>query len=196
MHNLRLICYNTVEISHMASILLHCCCGPCATYTIKSLREQNFEVTALWYNPNIHPFTEHEKRLESMNALAQAMDFRLILTDVYEMPRYLRSVVGTEDKRCTSCYDMRLSKTAQTAHENGFDAFSTTLLISPYQNQELLKEVGESAANENKTVFYFQDFRQGFRESQQLAKEFGLYKQKYCGCIYSEWERYAKIKVA
>ena len=180
----------------MASILLHCCCGPCATYTIKSLREQNFEVTALWYNPNIHPFTEHQQRLESMHRLASAMDFRLIETEGYEMPIHLRSVLGSEENRCTSCYDMRLGKTAQIARENGFDAFSTTLLISPYQNQELLERVGRSAANEHKTTFHFQDFREGYRESQQLAREFDLYRQKYCGCIFSEWERYARIKVS
>lgn len=178
----------------MASILLHCCCGPCATYTIKSLREQDFEVTALWYNPNIHPYLEHQKRLESMQTLAEQMDFSIIMSEGYEMPDYFRSVVGHENNRCTDCYDLRLSKAAQIANDNGFDAFCTTLLISPYQNQALLKEAGDRAANRNNTSFYFKDLREGFRESQQMAKELGLYRQQYCGCIYSEWERFSKVK--
>ena len=116
----------------MASVLLHCCCGPCATYTIKSLREQNFEVTALWYNPNIHPYMEHQKRLESMQTLAEKMDFSMLISEEYEIPNYFRTVAGHEEKRCLDCYDLRLNKTAEIAKDNGFDAFCTTLLISPH----------------------------------------------------------------
>lgn len=180
----------------MDSILLHCCCAPCATYTIKSLREKKFEVTALWYNPNIHPYMEHQKRLESMQVLSTKMGFPMIVCEGYDMPDYFRSVVGHEGKRCSDCYDMRLNKAAQLAYENGFDAFCTTLLISPYQNQAMLKEAGDKAADRNDTLFYFKDLREGFWESQQMAKEFGLYRQKYCGCIYSEWERFAKVKIS
>ncbi len=179
----------------MASILLHCCCGPCATYTVESLREQSFEVSSLWYNPNIHPFTEHEKRLDSMRSLSKALDFPLIATDEYGMVEYFRSVAGHEEKRCEDCYYIRLNKTAQTARENGFADFTTTLLISPYQDQELIEEAGKLAAKKNGISFYFQDFRDGFKQSQQMAKDLELYRQKYCGCIYSEWERFAKVKI-
>ena len=110
----------------MASILLHCCCGPCATYTVKWLREHNFGVTAFWYNPNIHPFMEHQKRLESMQMLAKEMNLPLIIAAGYEMVDYFRAVVGHEGNRCPDCYRLRLGKTAQVARENGFDAFTTT----------------------------------------------------------------------
>ena len=179
----------------MASVLLHCCCGPCATYPVKWLRTHDSEITAFWYNPNIHPFTEHQKRLESMQVLAQQMGFPLIIDEGYDMPHYFSSIAGHEDNRCAECYRIRLNETAQFAHENGFDSFTTTLLISPYQNQDLIKEIGERAAHLNNTKFLFQDFREGFRESQQMAREFDLYRQKYCGCVYSEWERYSKVKV-
>ena len=120
----------------------------------------------------------------------------MIVSEGYDMLDYFRSVVGHEGNRCTDCYDMRLNKTAQLASDSGFDAFCTTLLISPYQDQYLIKEVGDRAAARNNTSFYFKDFRDGFRESQQMAKELDLYRQKYCGCIYSEWERFAKVKIS
>jgi predicted adenine nucleotide alpha hydrolase (AANH) superfamily ATPase len=179
----------------MASILLHCCCAPCATYTVRSLREQDLEVTALWYNPNVHPFTEHMKRFESMKSLAERTELSMIVDEGYDMSDYFRAVVGDEGNRCSDCYRMRLNKTAQMARENGFDAFTTTLLISPYQNQDMLHEIGEVAAQENEVEFLFRDLREGFAESQRMAKELDLYRQKYCGCIYSEWERYSKVKV-
>lgn len=179
----------------MASILLHCCCAPCATYTTQWLREHSFEVTAYWYNPNIHPFTEHQNRFESMKMFADRADLPLIIKEGYEMPEYFRTVAGDEENRCTDCYQMRLGKTAEHARKMGFDAFSTTLLISPYQNQEMLYTIGNSTGLKNDVSFYFQDLRSGYRESQQLAQEFELYRQKYCGCVYSEWERYTKTKV-
>ena len=179
----------------MTSILLHCCCGPCATYTVRWLREYDFEVTAFWYNPNVHPFMEHQKRLESMQMLAKETELPLIVGEGYEMVDYFRAVVGHEENRCPDCYRLRLGKTAQVAREKGFDAFTTTLLISPYQNQGLIKEVGEGAGRLNGTEFHYQDFREGFRQSQQMARELDLYRQKYCGCLYSEWERYGKMKI-
>ena len=130
-----------------------------------------------------------------MQALANFSKFPLISPDEYCMIEYFRSVVGHEEKRCEDCYYIRLNKTAEIARENGFADFTTTLLISPYQNQELIEEVGKHAARKNGVAFFFQDFRDGFKESQQTAKDLNLYKQKYCGCIYSEWERYAKVKI-
>jgi len=179
----------------MTTVLLHCCCGPCATYTIQKLREQNLDVSALWYNPNIHPYTEHQKRLEAMKILAQLWDFPLIVTDGYEMVNYFRAVTGHEGERCEDCYRMRLEKTAQIAAERGIECFTTTLLISPYQDHKLIHRVGDRAAAENGVEFHFEDFSAGFRESHKIGREIGLYFQKYCGCIYSEYERFTKTKI-
>ena len=108
---------------------------------------------------------------------------------------FLRAVIGHESSRCSDCYRLRLNKTAGIARERGFDAFTSTLLISPYQDQELIRTIGRQAGKEQGVEFYYQDFREGFRESQQMSRELDLYRQKYCGCIYSEWERYAKVKI-
>ena len=179
----------------MASILLHACCGPCSTYVVKSLRDRGFKVTAYWYNPNIHPFTEHQRRLEAMQTFARETNLPLIIAEGYDMLKYFQAIVGHESSRCPDCYLLRLAKTAEVAHERGFDGFTTTLLISPYQDHNLLRELGEKAAKEHKVNFYYEDFRPGFRESHRISKELGLYHQKYCGCVYSEWERYGKVKI-
>ncbi|HUV51535.1 MAG TPA: epoxyqueuosine reductase QueH [Dehalococcoidia bacterium] len=179
----------------MASILLHTCCGPCSTYVVKSLQDKGLEVTTFWYNPNIHPFTEHQRRLEAMQTFAKETNLPFIIAEGYDMLRYFQAVVGHESNRCPDCYRMRLTKTAEAAHEKGFDAFTTTLLISPHQNHNMLRELGERIAREHSVEFLYQDFRPGFRESHRISKELGLYHQKYCGCVYSEWERYGKVKV-
>lgn len=179
----------------MASVLLHTCCGPCSTYVVKCLHDKGLEVTAFWYNPNIHPFTEHQRRLEAMQTFAREANLPFIVAEGYDMLKYFQAVVGHESNRCPDCYRLRLGKTAEAAHERGFDAFTTTLLISPYQNHSLLHELGEKIAGENKVEFYYEDFRPGFRESHRISKELGLYHQGYCGCVYSEWERYGKVKI-
>ncbi len=111
----------------MASILLHACCGPCSTYVVKHLRKQGHEVTAFWYNPNIHPFREHQRRLESMQTFAQSAELPLIIAEGYDMLKYFQAVVGHESSRCPDCYRLRLGKTAEAVHDKGFDAFTTTL---------------------------------------------------------------------
>ena len=179
----------------MARVLLHTCCGPCATYTVKQLRQQDWEVVSFWYNPNIHPYREHQRRLEALQSFASVAALPLIIPEGYEMVRYLRTVVGHEGERCPDCYRLRLGRTARAAAEGGYDAFSTTLLISPYQKHELLREVGEEMVKEYGVPFYYEDLRPGFRESRNMARELGLYLQGYCGCIYSEWERYGKVDV-
>jgi hypothetical protein len=162
---------------------------------VNRLREEGFQVTAFWYNPNIHPFTEHRSRLEAMHTLAQAMELPLIVAEGYEMIDYFRAVVGHEGERCGDCFRLRLSKTAEVACEKGFSAFTTTLLISPYQKHELLRQIGEEVGREQGVEFYYEDFRPGFRESHRLSRELNLYHQKYCGCVYSEWERYGKVDI-
>jgi predicted adenine nucleotide alpha hydrolase (AANH) superfamily ATPase len=179
----------------MNQILLHCCCGPCATYTVNQLRKEGLQVTAFWYNPNIHPFTEHRSRLEAMRTLAQTLELPLIVAEGYDMISYFRAVTGHEGERCGDCFQLRLSKTAEVAREKGFSAFTTTLLISPYQKHELLRAVGGTVAKEQGVKFHYEDFRNGFRESHRLSRELNLYHQKYCGCVYSEWERYGKVDI-
>jgi predicted adenine nucleotide alpha hydrolase (AANH) superfamily ATPase len=173
-------------------ILLHICCGPCSTYTIERLQEEGFAVTGFWYNPNIHPWQEHQQRRESLVRYTEAVSLPMIWHERYEMHLFLRAVVGHERfrQRCAICYRMRLEKTAQVAAEQGFDAFTTTLLISPHQDQELIRQVGEEMAAQHGIEFYFENFRRGWSERGQLTREHDLYRQQYCGCLYSEWERY------
>ncbi|MBM3157538.1 MAG: epoxyqueuosine reductase QueH [Chloroflexi bacterium] len=179
----------------MSSVLLHTCCGPCATYVVKSLQDKGLKVTAFWYNPNIHPFTEHQRRLEAMQTFARETKLPLIIAEGYDILKYFQAVVGHESSRCPDCYRLRMMKAAETARQRGFDAFTTTLLISPYQNHSLLRELGEKIADEHRVEFHYEDFRPGFRESHRISKELGLYHQGYCGCVYSEWERYGKEKI-
>lgn len=157
----------------MSKILLHNCCGPCTTYVLKDLREAGHEVTGFFYNPNIRPVAEYERRLLTMEHFATAVGFKVI----YEPVRQ-----NTEPGRCANCYSERLRRTALKAKELGFDAFTTTLLISPYQQHDLLADLGHRIGLETGVQFFYRDFRSGFRESQRLAREMKLYRQKYCGC--------------
>ena len=179
----------------MPSLLLHTCCASCATYCIKHWQQKGLEVTAFWYNPNIHPFTEHQRRLQTVLGFAQKANLPLIISDGYDVISYFRMVVGHEGERCGDCYHLRLSMTAMVARMKGFDAFATTLLISPHQKHELLKEVGEDIAQKEKVDFLYEDLRTGYNESRQMSKELDLYRQQYCGCLYSEWERFGKVKI-
>ncbi len=179
----------------MADILVHCCCGPCATYSTQHLRDQGHRLTALWYNPNIHPFQEHQRRLEAMQQFAAATNLDLIVEDGYDLVRYLRAVVGNETDRCSQCFRIRLTHTAEVAKAKGFAAFTTTLLISPYQKHNLLRQTGEQVAQEVGVPFLYEDLRLGFADSRRLSKEHNLYRQQYCGCIFSEWERYGAADI-
>lgn len=161
-------------------MILHTCCAPCALKCVEALRAEGIEPTLLWDNFNIHPYTEYNSRLESLKRFAEDEKLELIIGGGYGLRGFLN---GTPDKpeRCGRCYRARLQNAAR------YGAFSTTLLISPYQNHELLREIGESLGN-----FVYRDFRPLFREGQRLARERGFYMQKYCGCIFSEEERYVQ----
>jgi predicted adenine nucleotide alpha hydrolase (AANH) superfamily ATPase len=176
-------------------LLIHSCCAHCAAYTIEYWRQQGYDVSALWYNPNIHPYTEHQHRLESMQTLAEKMGLPLIVTAGYDIIEYFRRVVGHEADRCRYCFRLRLSKTAEIAREKGFDAFTTTLLISPQQKHELIKEAGDEAARETGVEFLYADLRKRYSDSRHITKPMDLYRQQYCGCVYSEWERYANFTI-
>jgi predicted adenine nucleotide alpha hydrolase (AANH) superfamily ATPase len=176
-------------------LLIHSCCAHCAAYTVEYWREQGYDASAFWYNPNIHPYTEHRHRLEAMQSLAKTMSLPLITAEGYDIIEYFRGVVGHEADRCRYCFRLRLSKTAEIAKEKGFDAFTTTLLISPQQKHELIKEIGEELAKETGVEFFYADLRKRYSDSRHITKPLDLYRQQYCGCVYSEWERYADITI-
>ncbi|MFI3251325.1 MAG: epoxyqueuosine reductase QueH [Eubacteriales bacterium] len=175
-------------------LLLHVCCAPCANAPIEKLRQEGTEVTSFWYNPNIHPFTEHKSRKNGMVAYSQAISLPLVIGGEYGLRSFLSGVGEDIEGRCRFCYQDRLETTAKYAKENGFDGFTTTLMISPYQNHDLMKEIAEEMAEKHQIPFIYQDFRPLFREGQQRARELEIYMQKYCGCIFSEEERYQKKK--
>lgn len=176
-------------------LLLHICCGPCALYPVKELLRGRFDkITGFFYNPNIHPPSEYKRRKDALSEAFSKIGFEVISPD-YRMEDYFRAVFSKEDSpgRCSLCWELRLSETAGFAKDNGFDAFTTTLLISPYQDHEKIKKIGEEIASKSGVQFYYQDFRPGFKDGQEQAKEENLYRQKYCGCVFSELER-VKIK--
>ena len=174
--------------------LLHICCAPCANRPIEVLRGDNIEVTGFWYNPNIHPFTEYRERRNCLREYAGQIDLQLIEKNDYGLRPFVRAVAEDIEKRCGKCYEMRFMETARQAKELGFDSFTSSLFISPYQNHELMREVAERAAKEYGVEFLYRDFRPYFKAGQEKARELGMYIQKYCGCVFSEQERYLKPK--
>ena len=179
----------------MKSVLVHCCCAHCAAYTIEHWRRQGYEVSALWYNPNIHPYLEHQHRLEAMQSFAGGASLKLVVAGGYDIIDYFRQVAGHEAERCQCCFGLRLAKTAEVALEMGASAFSTTLLISPQQKHELIREIGNRLGMEKGIDFLYADLRKRYSDSRHLTKGLSLYRQQYCGCVYSEWERYANITI-
>lgn len=171
-------------------VIVHCCCAHCAAYTLDYWRGQSFEVTALWYNPNIHPLSEHKSRLEAMDNLCRILAIPLIIIPGYNINNYFRRVVGHEEERCRYCFSLRLEKTAEVARTKGFDSFTTTLLISPHQKHDLLKDIGDEVAQKTGPQFLYVDLRKRYSDSRHITKPMGLYRQQYCGCLYSRRERY------
>ncbi len=171
------------------NILLHVCCAPCSIYPITRLKESSHKFAGYYYNPNVHPFSEYLKRKCEADKYFKTMGLNL-LAGHYDMERYFQYTVHNEEKalRCPVCWWMRLESAAKAAKDNGFDAFTTTLLGSPYQDHDILKSVGEDIAGKCSVKFYYEDFRPGFRGSIAAAKAQKIYCQNYCGCIYSEKE--------
>ena len=158
--------------------LLHICCAPCANQPIETLREEGVEVTGFWYNPNIHPFTEYRERRNCLRAYAETIKLPLVERDDYGLRPFVREVAEDIPGRCVK----------------GFDSFTSSLFISPYQNHELMKEVALRAADEYGIEFLYRDFRPYFKAGQEKARELQMYIQKFCGCVFSEQERYLKPK--
>jgi len=175
------------------SLLLHTCCAPCSVYCIDSLRAEGIEPTVFWYNPNIHPYIEYKTRRDCLKDYLKSIQAKGIFKENYGLDEFCKNVIKDIPNRCVNyCYRARLSETVKFAKENGYKSFSTTLLVSPYQKHEELKAVCEELAELSGVEFIYRDFRVGFREGQKKARELGMYMQKYCGCIFSEEDRYKK----
>jgi predicted adenine nucleotide alpha hydrolase (AANH) superfamily ATPase len=176
-------------------LLLHCCCAPCSHTCVTAFRGEGIESELFWYNPNIHPYTEYRSRRDCLKEFAANEKLKLEMLDEYGLRFFLSAVFSEIEEtkvpeRCEKCYRMRLEKTASFAAEGGFSAFSTSLLISPYQDHDAIRRIGEEEAAKYGVDFFYRDFRPLFREGQRKARSMGFYMQKYCGCIFSEEERY------
>ena len=156
--------------------LLHICCAPCSIMCIETLRSEGIEPVGFWFNPNIHPYTEYRSRRDALIQHAKDIEMELILAGDYGLREFIRNVSPDFDRRCGYCYSVRAEAAAAYAAEHGFDSFTSTLLISPYQNHELLRETMERSAEKYGVEFLYRDFRPYFREGQEKARE------KDCTC--------------
>lgn len=171
-------------------ILLHICCAPCSIYPLKTLREEGLEIMGYFYRHNIHPYMECVRRQETLQAYAEMIKLRVIYQPDYDLQGFLQNVVFRESERCLYCYHDRLRSTALIAKRGKFDCFTTTLLYSKFQKHDIIKQMGESVGKSVGVPFYYRDFRAGWKTGIEESKRLGLYRQQYCGCIYSEKERY------
>lgn len=171
-------------------VLLHTCCGPCAIHPLQTLRAEGATVMGFFYRHNIHPYTEMRRRQEALEHYADIVDLKLIIQEGYDLEGFLRGAVYRETDRCTTCYHDRLRATALLARRGKFDAFTSTLLYSRHQNHEQIRLLGESVAKDTGITFLYRDFREGWKAGIAESKRLELYRQPYCGCIYSEKERY------
>lgn len=172
--------------------LLHVCCANCAIYPIKTMREDGLEVMGFFYRHNIHPYTECLKRQETLEAYAEQINLKVIYQEGYDLEGFIRNVAFRESERCNYCYHDRLRSTALLAKRGKFDYFSSTLLYSKHQKHELIRSMGESIGKSVGVPFLYHDYREGWKEGIECSKQMGLYRQHYCGCIYSEKERFFK----
>ncbi len=170
------------------------CCAPCALYPYSRLREEGMEPAGYFYNPNIHPYTEFKKRLDTVKEFSIRVGLDVQFRDGYDLDEFLLRVAGKGANRCEHCYRMRLDAASAAAREKGFRLMTTSLLYSKYQKHDLIRGVAEEMAAEHKVEFYYEDFRRGWREGIVESKAMGLYRQQYCGCIYSERDRYRRTE--
>jgi epoxyqueuosine reductase len=173
----------------LPSLLVHCCCVHCSAYSLKYWRQQGFQVTAFWYNPNIHPYAEHQLRLEAIKTFLNNTGIPLVMSPCYDIDRYFKSTRESES-RCESCYQMRLEAAATCAQDNGYDGFTSSLLISPQQQHDRLTRIGIEVADRHKVRFYYADLRKRYSDSRALTKSQTLYRQEYCGCLHSKHQQY------
>ena len=180
-------------------LLLHACCGPCSSYVIEYLSKY-FDITIYYYNPNTYPESEYIRRLDELNKFViNFNDSVKVIEENYNSKEFYNSIRGLEhlgekSKRCYKCYELRMNKTAIYAKENNYDYFTTTLSISPYKNAEWINEIGKKLEEEIGIKYLYSDFKKknGYKRSLELSKEYKLYRQEYCGCVYSKEERLNK----
>jgi hypothetical protein len=177
------------------NILLHICCAPCSIYPVAELKKKGHRIAGYFYNLNIHPYSEYLKRKTEADKYSKEAGLNMI-TGEYDVEKYFQYIAHNEayKDRCMTCWWMRLGRSAKFAKENGFEAFTTTLLGSPYQDHEILRRIGEDVAEKAGIKFYYEDFRPGFKGSLEEARSKGIYCQNYCGCIFSEKERLDRKK--
>lgn len=178
-------------------LLLHICCGPCASAAIPWWRTKDAEVVGFFHNPNVHPLLEYRRRLTGARDVAEIMTIPLVEDTSYDPERWFAEVAGDADgrrddadSRCARCIGGRLERAAARAVVEGCEAFSTTLAISPWQDHEAIRAGGARASRIHQVEFAYEDLRPLYPESRRLSREWGVYRQKYCGCLVSEWERY------
>jgi len=171
-------------------LLLHTCCAPCVTVPLERLGN-DYDVTCFFYNPNIHPKKEYQQRRDELLRLAKELNFRVVVHN-YDVDHWFQLVAGLENepeggRRCELCFKMRLVETAKFARENGFDIFTTTLTISPHKNAALINQIGAAIGVQYQVTFLAENFkkRDGYKRSVELSKKYHLYRQTYCGCLYS-----------
>jgi predicted adenine nucleotide alpha hydrolase (AANH) superfamily ATPase len=173
-------------------VLLHSCCAPCTIYPFDRLQSEGVAVTGFFYNPNIHPFSEFEKRFQAVTDFYRTAGRELLVDAAYDVSAFIKAVLGHGVRRCEACWRMRLRAAAERAKEIGADAVSTTLLFSIYQAHDTVAGIGREESRDAGVDFYYEDFRAGWHDGQRRARELSIYCQKYCGCIFSEEERYKK----
>lgn len=188
-------------LNKVPKLLIHSCCAPCSSYVLEYL-SQYFEITVYFYNPNIYPPLEYIRRVEEQDRLIQEMNFVhpvTLQTGAYEPQEFYRIVEGLEKEpeggiRCFHCYELRLQEAAKIAQAGRFDYFTTTLSISPLKNADKLNEIGEKLGREYRVAYLPSDFKKknGYKRSVELSKEHDLYRQDYCGCVFSQRERQTK----
>ncbi len=175
-------------------LLLHACCAPCASYVLEYL-SRHFEITLFYYNPNIHPAGEYEKRLTELERLLSLLETGnpvALIAGEYSPGAFYESAKGLENEpegglRCSECFKLRLNEAARTAKEGGFDYFTTTLTVGPRKNAEVINEIGKAMSERYAIPYLYSDFKKrgGYQRSIELCKMFGIYRQHYCGCAYS-----------
>ena len=181
-----------IIIDNSTRVLLHTCCAPCSIHCVDALRSEGLEPVSYWFNPNIHPYTEYRSRKTTLEDYAKSIQLPLIVDNTYGLREFCKNVIHDLSGRCFYCYDVRLEQTAKYAAEHGFASFTTTLLVIPFQNHQAIIHAAEKAAEKYQVPFLYRDFRPGFQDGQSKARELALYMQKYCGCIFSEEERYRR----
>ena len=187
---------NSLDLNKKKTLLLHSCCAPCSSAVLERITKY-FKITILFYNPNITDYSEYLKRKDELKRLIKEVGYDIEVMDCdYDKEKFISMALGLEDKkegdiRCYKCYKLRLEKTALMAKENNFDYFTTTLSISPYKNSKWLNEIGKELSDKYKVNYLYADFKKknGYKRSIELSNIYHLYRQDYCGCIYSKVER-------